>query len=164
MSQTWLKLLSPGQHSRCGPCFSKARRLDRTLGTHRIWPWPSILILRTPRKGPLEERIASRGTSLGLMHLAEVSTERGGQVGGDSFLVVRSVGDWAAGEGRVFPMEFLNGAPFWKDRQSEPKTLDMKSEDGRRLPGWSCLPLRLQAHLSDTSADHVSPCFSRQPE
>ena len=35
MSRTWLKLLSPGQHSRCGPCFSKARRLDRTLGTHR---------------------------------------------------------------------------------------------------------------------------------
>ena len=78
--------------------------------------------------------------------------------------MVRTVGDRATGGGRAFPMEFLNGTPFWKDRQSEPKTLDMKSEDRRSLPGSSCLLSRLRADLLDTSADHdISPCLSRQP-
>ena len=86
-SRTRLKRLGTGQHWKCGPWFSKAWRLDRILRTHRIWPWPSILILRTPRNGPAwEGRTASRGTSFGLMHLADLSTERGGQVGGESIL------------------------------------------------------------------------------
>ena len=163
-SRTRLKRLGTGQHRKCGPCFSKAWRLDRTLRTHRIWPWPSILILRTPRKGPAwEGRTAPRGTSFGLMHLAEVSTERGGQVGGESF----SRGEDCGGQSYWRGQSLSHGVPEWQtflERQSEPKTLDVKLEDRRSLPGSSCLPSRLRADLSDTSADHdISPCLSRQP-
>lgn len=102
-------------------------------------PWPDGILLRClPRKA--------------------------GRLVGTVSLVVRTVGDGAAADGRVFPMGFLNGTAFCKDRQSEPNALDLESGDGRRLPGSSCLPSRLRADLSDTFADHdISPCLSRQP-